>query len=154
MPQSKEEKAAYKKEYYQNNKKEIVAKKKEYIANNKEKIAAKKKEWNANNKEKNAKVSKKYKANNKERIAKLSKEYSQTPEGKKSYRISGWKSKGIIDADFDALYDLVIATNECQICYKPFKNNKDRHLDHDHDITDDANIRYICCQYCNINIVR
>ena len=150
MPQTKEEKAAYKKEYYQNNKEEIAAKKKEYVANNKEKVAANKKEYYQNNKEKGAKASKKYKANNKEKIAKTNKEYYQTPAGIKSGRISGWKSKGIIDADFDALYDYMLNETHCMICKKEYKNSIDRQLEHDHD---DGSVRYICCQNCNISVV-
>ena len=67
----------------------------------------------------------------------------------KSQQKYSWKKQGIIDGDYDALYDYVLNEKNCMICKKEYKNSRDRQLDHDHSITDDDNIRYICCQYCN-----
>tara|TARA_R110002012_G_scaffold265573_1_gene448958 strand:+ start:48 stop:410 length:363 start_codon:yes stop_codon:yes gene_type:complete len=60
--------------------------------------------------------------------------------------ISRWKFRGVIDTDFDLLYDYYIKQTNCMICDIKFKDTRDRHLDHDH-IT--GEVRYICCQKCN-----
>ena len=111
-----------------------IAQKKYYKAN-KKKVAEKNKKWM----EVNGEYHKKYKK-----------------ENPKTNRISNWKQNGIIDDDYDLLYDVFIKETNCWICGKDF--NKDivmdrRCLDHDHDITDDGNVRYILCHYCNLNVV-
>jgi len=100
-------------------------------------------------------ANKKYKDTNKEKIAEQNKKYQK--ENPKSMRISHWKRQGIIDDDYDLLYDVFIKETNCWICGKDF--NKDivmdrKCLDHDHDITDDGNVRYILCHYCNLYVVR
>ena len=64
MPQSKEQKAAYmkeyKKEYYEKNKEQIAAYNKEYNEKNKEQIATYNKEYNKKNKEQKATYMKEY----------------------------------------------------------------------------------------------
>jgi len=139
MPQTKEKKRITSKKYYENNK---------------VKIAEQKKKYNEENREKKAEYSKKYYLENKEKIAEHKKKYKK--ENPKSYRISNWKKRGIIDDDYDLLYDVFIKETNCWICGKDF--NKDivmdrRCLDHDHDITDDGNVRYILCNYCNLHVV-
>jgi len=97
---------------------------------------------------------KKYYEENKKKIAEYHKKYQK--ENPKSYIIAKWKIRGIIDDDYDLLYDVFIKETNCWICGKEF--NKDngmdkRCLDHDHDITDDGNVRYILCGYCNLYVV-
>ena len=77
--------------------------------------------------------------------------YDQSPAGKKSMRIYKWKSQGIIDEDLSAVYDYLIKETNCMICFKPYKDSKDRCLDHDHET---GEIRYICCNNCNSNFLR
>ena len=75
----------------------------------------------------------------------------------KTYKISRWKQQGIIDNDYDLLYEYFIKETNCMICYKIFNKdiiNDRRCLDHNHYITDDNNVRYICCNYCNLNIIK
>jgi hypothetical protein len=79
------------------------------------------------------------------------KKYQQSPAGIKSMRISLWKSQGIIDEDLGAVYDNLIKETNCMICFKEYKNSKDRCLDHDHET---GEIRYICCNYCNRHLLR
>tara|TARA_R110000851_G_scaffold332462_1_gene508761 strand:+ start:12 stop:398 length:387 start_codon:yes stop_codon:yes gene_type:complete len=110
------------------------------------------KKYFENNKEKIAERQKKYYENNLEKI----KEYNQSPKRIKDKRISNWRRSGIIDPDLKSVYDYFITQTNCWICDKEYNkvNKMDlRCLDHDHDLTDEPNIRYICCNYCNLNII-
>ena len=49
----------------------------------------------------------------------------------------------------EQIYDIYIHSSECDRCKKKFKDSLDRCLDHDHDITDDFNVRGIVCRSCN-----
>ena len=70
----------------------------------------------------------------------------------KVYMKAQWKSRGIIfDGMFDEIYDIYIHCAECDDCKTPFKNSRDRQLDHNHDITDEYNIRNILCRKCHNN---
>ena len=107
------------------------------------------KKYNDANKEKKAQ----YYLDNKEKI----KQYNL--DNPKSTIISNWKQQGIIveDDDWNGLYEYFIKETNCWICNKVY--NKDivmdrRCIDHDHDLLDEPNIRYICCNYCNLFIVR
>ena len=124
---------------------------KKYYAS--EKGKAKIKEYQSGRKEEMKIADKKYIDNNKEKISERKKKWSQTPSGIKSWRISKWKCQGIIDADLSAVYDYMLNETHCMICLKEYKNSQDRQLDHEHSITDDDNIRYICCHRCNTSIV-
>jgi len=124
---------------------------KKYYDNNIEKL----KKDRDDNKEKTAEYYEQYYLANKEKIAEKHKKYHK--ENPKSMRISHWKQQGIIDSDYELLYDVFIKETNCWICGKDF--NKDivmdrKCLDHDHDITDDGNVRYILCHYCNLYVVR
>ena len=82
------------------------------------------------------------------------KAHKQTPAGKKSSRKSDWKRNGIIIDDVDKFYDLFLSTTHCQICKKKLTvDKKTTHstkcVDHDHNINDGPNVRYICCNSCN-----
>ena len=74
-----------------------------------------------------------------------------TPHGKNLKKISQWKQKGIIDEDLHAVCDYLIKETNCMVCFKEYKNTRDRHLDHDHDT---GEIRYICCRKCNTHFLR
>ena len=94
---------------------------------------------------------KQYYLDNKEKINQYRK------DNHKQKTIIQWKYQGVIDNDYDLFYDYFITQTNCWICDKVF--NKDivmdrRCLDHDHDLLDEPNIRYICCNYCNLYIVR
>ena len=92
----------------------------------------------------------------KEERAAKQKEYYQTPAGKKSTRTSKWKAQGIIIKNVDEFYDLFLSTLHCQICKKELTVDKKtthstRCVDHNHNINDRENVRYICCNACNSN---
>ena len=135
------------KEDYQKRKEYYKEQSKQYRLNNKEKY----KQYYLNNKEKLSGYYIQYNLDNKEQIKEKMKEWKQSPEGKKSIRISAWKTRGIIDEDLGAVYDYYFKQTNCMICLKQFKSTKDRHLDHDHDT---GEIRYICCNNCNCHLLR
>ena len=76
------------------------------------------------------------------------------PEFKKKVIIRIWKSRGIIDEDFNSLYEMFIEQTNCWICDKEFEPKGDRCLDHDHSIDDGPNVRYVCCRSCNMHFLR
>jgi len=132
-------------------KEEIKAKRKEYEAKNKEEINAKKREYYQKNKAKFKARHKKYYDKNKERINACNKEYHH--KNKDKYRIKKWKSQGIIDGDFDLLNEVFKQQTHCWICLDEYSNKRIKSLDHDWDIKDDGNVRYICCHICNTKVV-
>ena len=77
--------------------------------------------------------------------------YNQSPAGIKTNKVSSWKSQGIIDEDLEGVYDYLLDETHCMICFKPYKDSRDRCLDHDHDT---GEIRYICCNTCNSHFLR
>ena len=80
---------------------------------------------------------------------------SQTPEGIKSDKIKGWKNcHKIISNDWDATYEWVMNTKNCENCDVLLENgtgSKGKCLDHDHTITDGPNTRAVLCMPCNIH---
>ena len=72
----------------------------------------------------------------------------------KSNTKSNWKRRNIEfrdDGHFNYVYYEYIHATNCELCNKLFSNSRDRHLDHCHETGD---IRYICCQSCNIHVIR
>ena len=68
----------------------------------------------------------------------------------KTNSLSNWNKIGIIFMGLeDQIYDIYIHSSHCDRCKKKFKDSLDRCLDHDHDITDDFNVRGIVCRNCN-----
>ena len=126
MTQTKEQRAAKKKEYRNKNKEKLAAKHKEYYQNNKEKIATRNKEY--------------------------MKEYSKTPARKKSNAIADWKRKGIKSDNYDILYDNYLKSTNCEECGIPYGKKGDgtgtwKCCDHSH-VT--GLFRNFLCQKCNI----
>ena len=150
-----EEKKERNKEYRDKpeNKEKIKARNKKYKEENKEKIKTSKKKYKEENKEKIKTSNKAYKEKpeNKEKI----KAKRQTPEGIKSDKISSWKNDlKIISNDWDATYEWVMNTKNCQKCDVVLENGNGKNgkcLDHDHTITDRPNTRAVLCMPCNIH---
>ena len=121
MPQTKEEKAARKKQYYENNKEVFAANHKKYYEKNKEKIAERMKEWR------------------------------QTPDGIKSNTLSDWKYLGLICEDIDSLYCHYLNATNCDECGVKFGKYGDgsgtfKTMDHSHAT---GKFRNFLCHRCN-----
>ena len=93
-------------------------------------------------------ANKKYYEKNKEKLKEYYKEWHQSEKGKKSNTINLWKFRGLI-GDYDAIYDRYINSTHCELCNQPYKNSKDKCMDHCH-ITKE--FRNICCNSCNTNM--
>ena len=134
MPQTKEQKAAYDKEYYIENKEAISARVQIYQENNKEKRSAKAKEY----REKNKEAIKEYREKNKEHIA-IKKEETHL---KSKYGIT-LKDKTIL---------LQKQNNKCKICSVSFlydKHSTKPFVDHCHTTN---KVRGLLCLHCNTGL--
>mgnify|MGYP003658611150 CR=1 FL=1 len=165
MPKTKEEIAARQKIYYEENKemisKKASAKRLLNIEENREKDKIK----YENNKEAYKLANKKYYENNKEKVDSYKKQYAKEhpelyKESSQKWRdnnpmkakISAWKQDGMIDSDWSSVYEMFIAQTNCWICGCDY-SKRIKCLDHDHSIKDDDNLRYVCCNTCNVRIV-
>ena len=73
-------------------------------------------------------------------------------KNKKKIKIRGWIQQKIISNDWDATYEWVMNTKNCEDCCVLLENgvgNNGKCLDHDHSINDRPNIRAVLCFYCN-----
>ena len=71
--------------------------------------------------------------------------YQKTEAGKKSMRISSWKTQGIISDDYNKLYERYINTTICDLC-KINLNNIKKCIEHCHNT---GTFRNIVCSKCN-----
>ena len=106
--------------------------------------------------EKRKQYQKQYREKNKEKRKEYLKEYRQTPQGRKTKRISNWKQYGVIHQNFDELYEKFINTEFCELCNIKLTEDKrttptTRCLDHDHNT---GEVRNILCNSCNVKLPR
>ena len=100
-------------------------------------------EWRKNNNEKN----KEYKEKNKITLAEKTKQYKKTYQGKKSHKISEWKTKHGLKGTkehIDEIFNKWYYCETCELCDKDIKKNKC--MDHHHS---SGYFRFICCITCN-----
>ena len=159
MPQTKEQKAAYDKEYYIENKEAISVRVQIYQENNKEKRSAKAKEY----REKNKEAIKEYREKNKEQIAAYRKEYREKnkvliaeisqvwrnkPETKKALReYNRMVNYGLTPDRFNSM--LKEQNNKCKLCLVEFDElafNYTLNVDHCHTTN---KVRGLLCSLCN-----
>ena len=71
----------------------------------------------------------------------------------KSRMKPNWKKRGIIFDEightFEWWYETYIYATHCLCCNKKFEKSQDRHMEHNHSITDAFNVRGIVCSLCN-----
>ena len=91
---------------------------------------------------------KEYRLKNKEKIKKQEKELNKQPHRIKGFRISQWKSRGVISDDYDKLYDYYLSVNNCDKCNVVLEGlgNNRKCLDHNHNT---GLFRNILCHKCN-----
>ena len=118
----------------------------EWARNNREKCRAKSKLYKSQNKDKIAEYNKTYREEHKDELKIKKTEYYKTEEGEKSRTICRWRYMGVINEDFDKLYDLYINTDKCMYCEKSFADSYYRCLDHDHKT---GLYRAVLCRSCN-----
>jgi len=72
----------------------------------------------------------------------------------KSDTICNWVYNGLIltsKEEGNEIYDRCINSTHCEKCGKEYKNTRDRHMDHSHDIHDKYGyFRNVLCRSCNI----
>ena len=138
-------------DYYKENKDKVKDYQKKYsqTEEGRQKINERQKKLYKKDPTRFLKNSAKWAKNNPEKV----KAYQESDLYKKQSKIGRWKHQGIITNDWDNVYEIYMDTTNCNYCNKQFKNTLDRHLDHDHDIKDDNNIRGILCRVCNTSDV-
>ena len=167
MVKTKEERAAYMKIWREKNKANMTEEKKaEQAAYMKKRRANMTDEQKEQEREKERGYNKKKRANmtdeQKERNREKERAYKQSPVGKKSSRICVWKRAGIIvpDNNFDKFYDEYLSVKICQkkvsckgciLTYDKQNTPTTKVVDHDHNIINKTNVRFICCHACNVN---
>ena len=119
-----------------------------YNLKNKEKT----KDWRIKNKDKRKEYNKQWYLKNKDKRKEYNKKQYQTPEGKKSQRISHWRQRGVMCDDWDALYQKYLDTHLCELCSCPLtedtiSTSTTRCLDHCHD---SGLFRNVLCWGCNV----
>ena len=71
----------------------------------------------------------------------------------KKYTKGHWRANGLIinsKEEFEEIYLRVINSTHCELCNKPYKSNKDRHMDHIHYIDNKWGwFRNVICTSCN-----
>ena len=77
------------------------------------------------------------------------KNYKKSPEGKKTYTISQWKTRGLIASRefMEQIYEEYLKSEECELCGEPYLNGNKKSMDHNH-LT--GEFRNICCHRCNM----
>ena len=108
------------------------------------------------NREKSKEQNKKYKFENKEKIKESNKiyykKYRNTYNGYKVFKILDWKRLGVIDNDFDKLFEKYMNTKNCENCDCLLTRDKrntstTKCLDHCHI---SGKFRNILCHACNV----
>jgi hypothetical protein len=99
-------------------------------------------------KEQNQK-SREYKSKNKETLAQKTRTYKKTYQGKKSHKISEWRTRCNLKETPEKC-ELIFArwfySKKCELCLEPYKTIRHRCMEHHHA---SGHFRHICCSSCN-----
>jgi ribosomal protein S20 len=124
---------------------------KEIYWKTREKCLEQNKKYYNNNKEHTKEYHKEWYKKNKEHCKEYDKEYAQTDVGKKVYKISDWRKRGLICDNYEALYEKYINTWECDNCGVELVSgprvSNSKCMDHCHKT---GKFRNILCHSCNI----
>ena len=143
--EKREEKLQQVKDYYIANKEKVLEYQKDWAIDNPEKRKGYRKKAYDKDPEKFRLRNEKWAKENPEKV----KAYLESDLYKKGSKIARWKHLGIICDNWENIHRVYMATNKCDFCLEPFKDSRDRHLDHNHSILDSYNIRGILCRVCN-----
>jgi len=149
MPKTKEEKAEYDRQYYLDNKEKLKEHSRKYKLDNKEKRAEYDRQYYLDNKEKIKEQTRKYNLQNKEKI----KEYRQSLQGKKSNKISSWKTMGLLwdtQEEIDEIYERWLNSERCEKCNIEYTETNIKNMDHEHKDGKYGKFRNVLCNRCNI----
>jgi hypothetical protein len=58
-----------------------------------------------------------------------------------------WIKRGLIMNNFDELYEKYLVSSSCDKCQNPYKNRRDKCMDHSHSTNE---FRNIICNHCNV----
>ena len=150
MVWTKEERAAYNKQYKIDNKEKIAAKAKQHTIDNKEEIAAWHRQNYINNKEQIKEQQKQAMLNNPKKISAQRKQ--RRIKHREKITINQWIRKGVKCDNFPALYKLVQETTHCNRCNvllttgTPVPTPARKVMDHDHET---GLFRNVLCVACN-----
>jgi len=94
-------------------------------------------------------LNREYKAKNKETLAEKARIYKTTFNGKRSFKVSEWRTKHNLKETPERTY-LIFArwyySKKCELCLKPYKNDRERCMEHHHS---SGHFRHVCCSSCN-----
>jgi hypothetical protein len=121
------------------------------MAKTKEQIAAYQKDYYVANQDQLRDYSKRYRVANQDKIKADMKAYRVTSSAIKINRINNWKNSGVISEDFNKLYEYYIESDYCEECGVILvEGNLEGHrkcLDHCHYT---GLFRNILCNKCNV----
>jgi len=103
------------------------------------------------NKKSKKDIQRDYRNKNKKKIKEYDKIYSQTPNGKKTYTKTKWKSRGLDMDTFYYVYPIYLNATHCDHCNVQFERigRNQKCMDHCHAT---GMFRNIVCRACNQRI--
>ena len=177
MPQTKEQKAIYDKEYREKNKEKKKEQDRLYYIENKEKFKERGIEYRENNKDKISEQQRLYRINNKEKIKEYNltrrpkkittppiiqtkeersnkiRKWQKTEKGMKSRTMANWRGRRLLDNfndNYETIYRIYLSTKFCDDCGYELNTGDTRMkkcLDHCHQ---SGYFRGVVCNSCNV----